>query len=651
MSSPESFAPVSPMPVAPPRMSLITTCKGRLAHLQQSLPLMVAQSEQCEVIVVDYDCPDGTADWVRSNHPQVKVVRVTDAPVFNPSKARNRGAEVAGGEWLGFVDADILLRRGLAEQLLARISPGKFYRPRLVVPDLFGTFFCSRDDFLEVGGFDEAIVGWGGEDRDIYHRLTEFAGRAVVWFPPGWLSCISHTDAERVRFTGAAQKLLSQRTNLLYRQIKYDLFRLANTVRIPLKLREQLHEKVRREVVRAVDLGLAETSVSVDVSTLTGVVIPEDSSLTRKLRYEFRGPLIESDPTQPAGGPGSMAEASPNLVSSGLEQSSPRDGFRTLKQSPSGSGMTVFAMVRNEAYLLPHFLVHYRRLGVENFVFYDDHSTDGTLDLLAAEAGCTILTSDHGYRDEMPDGRSFQLHAKRRVPESLGAGRWVLTVDADEFLVLPQGFTSLPQLAAHLDSLGHRCVMASMVDFYPARLADRNHAPGMSPFEGSRHFDMDRTFDRSPRSPRPQARFKGVRARMLSMLKERDAGRYLQLTQDRSYKTTSLWKVPLIKTASGVTLESVHEVNIQPPFDIEVALAHFKFGPDLDAKIASALVRRSYFRASIEYEFLKASIDVLEQETLVYPGTAVYRGPESLQAAGFAFAGARLAPELAPPNA
>ena len=73
---------------APPAISFVTTCKGRLSALKQSLPRMVAQPH-AEVIVVDYDCPEGTGAWVAAEHPAARVVQVRDAPVFNIARARN----------------------------------------------------------------------------------------------------------------------------------------------------------------------------------------------------------------------------------------------------------------------------------------------------------------------------------------------------------------------------------------------------------------------------------------------------------------------------------------------------------------------------------------------------------------------------------
>ena len=94
-----------------PKFSLIVTCKGRLMHLRQTLPLFCALSDT-EVIVVDYGCPDRSGDWVAAHHPAVKVVRIDDDPGFNPSRARNIAARDCQSDYLLFVDADIKVRPG-----------------------------------------------------------------------------------------------------------------------------------------------------------------------------------------------------------------------------------------------------------------------------------------------------------------------------------------------------------------------------------------------------------------------------------------------------------------------------------------------------------------------------------------------------------
>ncbi len=107
-------------------LSLITTCKNRLPHLKQTLPLML-QQPHAEVIVVDYGCEQGTAAWVKEHHPAAKLVQVNDDPVFCVARARNMGAKNASHELLCFVDADVLLHLELGKWLELNQNPNGFY--------------------------------------------------------------------------------------------------------------------------------------------------------------------------------------------------------------------------------------------------------------------------------------------------------------------------------------------------------------------------------------------------------------------------------------------------------------------------------------------------------------------------------------------
>lgn len=103
--------------------AFITSCRGRLHHLKKTLPRLVAQSG-AEVIVVDYNCPDGTAAFVAENFPAVKLVVERDAAFFNLSRARNMGAQAASGEVLIFVDADVLIAPDFTKRLATELPRG-----------------------------------------------------------------------------------------------------------------------------------------------------------------------------------------------------------------------------------------------------------------------------------------------------------------------------------------------------------------------------------------------------------------------------------------------------------------------------------------------------------------------------------------------
>jgi hypothetical protein len=64
-----------------------------------------------------------------------------------------------------------------------------------------------------------------------------------------------------------------------------------------------------------------------------------------------------------------------------------------------------------------------------------------------------------------------------------------------------------------------------------------------------------------------------------------------------------------------------------------VALAHFKFTPCLDRKIAVAVEEGQYFRGSVEYKLFALAMAKLPFESLVGPQTRQFTGPESFVAA------------------
>src|SRR3954463_187375 len=141
----------------PPRLSIVTTCKGRLHHLRQSLPLFLAQPD-AEVIVVDYDCPDGRADVVPREFPAARVVAVKDRPHFDISRARNLGGDAASGEWLAFIDADIVVAPDFHQRLAPKLQPGTFHHfPRARASSLWGSCVMRRADFVAVGRYDEVM--------------------------------------------------------------------------------------------------------------------------------------------------------------------------------------------------------------------------------------------------------------------------------------------------------------------------------------------------------------------------------------------------------------------------------------------------------------------------------------------------------------
>ena len=145
-----------------------------------------------EVIVVDNNSTDETAAVAEAMG--ATVVRET---VQGIGSARNCGADVAEGDVLVFVDADVTVPVTLLEVVHEVMSDPDCigggvdveYRPRRAVIRLYlrcwrqlarltgmvqgATQFCRRSAFEAVGGYDEDV--WIGEDVDFLWSLKRLA--------------------------------------------------------------------------------------------------------------------------------------------------------------------------------------------------------------------------------------------------------------------------------------------------------------------------------------------------------------------------------------------------------------------------------------------------------------------------------------------
>jgi len=153
-----------------------------------------------EIVVCDNNSSDATASIASQ-----AGARVVFEPVNQISRARNRGASAADGDWLIFIDADSHPSAGLFEDVVAEIRSDRCVaggveirmRTHRWLGRLFtalwnrvsrwgrwmaGSFiFVETRVFRELGGFSEAL--FAGEELDLAARLKTVAaarGRRVV---------------------------------------------------------------------------------------------------------------------------------------------------------------------------------------------------------------------------------------------------------------------------------------------------------------------------------------------------------------------------------------------------------------------------------------------------------------------------------------
>lgn len=280
-------------------VAFITTCKGRLHHIQQTLPLIIAEFP-AEIVVVDYGCPQRVGDWVATNYPAVTVIRVDDDPGFCAARARNLGAHKTTAPWLCFIDGDIKVESGWLQWMADNLDSRCFYRADKVngerIKDTWGTVLCHRKGFNDIGGYDEVFRGWGGEDDDLYERL-KMAGYTESVYPAQFVNAINHDDEERTFFYDIKGKRLHFFVNRFYTEAKLDLMKIIGK-ELPLAQRVLMMDKIKAELMA---WSLDQTGKKIEFTTTFSIPawLPEPFKMEKTYTITLNMKTIDRGPLPP----------------------------------------------------------------------------------------------------------------------------------------------------------------------------------------------------------------------------------------------------------------------------------------------------------------------------------------------------------------
>ncbi len=263
--------------------------------------------------------------------------------------------------------------------------------------------------------------------------------------------------------------------------------------------------------------------------------------------------------------------------------------------SIAAADILLFATMRNELMRLPHFLDHYRRMGVSHFLIVDNDSDDGTSDYLASQPDVSLWQTSAGYK-----ASRFGMDWLTWLLRCHGHGHWTLTVDADELLIYP-GYPERPlrDLTQELDALGLPILGAVMLDLYPkGPVEDVRYEAGQDPLAVLGWFDAGGYW--SQVQPK------------LSNLWLQGGPRARVFFQEAPKRAPTLNKIPLVKwhrsyvyvnsthTALPVLLNRTYEA--EPETRPSGALLHTKFLPGTAERAATEQARGEHFSNSALYD-------------------------------------------------
>ena len=121
----------------------------------------------------------------------------------------------------------------------------------------------------------------------------------------------------------------------------------------------------------------------------------------------------------------------------------------------------VVCVVRNGMDHVQKFLEHHRAIGVKQFIFLLNSTTDGTRDFLLNQPDTTLLESDASYA-------YFENQFKKYLIKKYCRRKWCLFLDIDELFVYPgyPSTDSLQKIIQYSESKNYNAVVTQMLDMF-----------------------------------------------------------------------------------------------------------------------------------------------------------------------------------------
>jgi glycosyltransferase involved in cell wall biosynthesis len=202
-------------------ISVVAAVMNRTDRVQRCLASWCGHEKVEEFVLVDWcsnppvSIDPGVSEALLDN-PKARLVEITGREYFNLPGAYNAAIKEAKGPKILKVDIDYVLEDpALVGHLDGLDLSGRFYTGQRWHFVFWGLFLFDKSMFIESGGYNESLEGWGNDDVDIYERMGKIGAKHMLDKSLKWsVHHIPHGDELRTANYREKNKKISAAQNI-----------------------------------------------------------------------------------------------------------------------------------------------------------------------------------------------------------------------------------------------------------------------------------------------------------------------------------------------------------------------------------------------------------------------------------------------------
>jgi len=161
-------------------VSLCTPIMNRLEDFKETISYKIIAAQEnppIEIVILDYNSTDGLEDYVRNlmktatlgNGSFFTYKKFTGRTTFHATHSYNLAMLLGQGEYVVLVPADVIIRSGYMFFLREEIKKNCIWIN--TSHKRRSTIAIKKEEFINMGGYDERFEFYGPDDIDIMERL------------------------------------------------------------------------------------------------------------------------------------------------------------------------------------------------------------------------------------------------------------------------------------------------------------------------------------------------------------------------------------------------------------------------------------------------------------------------------------------------